>query len=110
LRLLPALDYARRTVTLRRHPIEVTVSTPDGRELRLRVGIVPDSYIRERDLATVDLELFEGDRVLAAVNTLLSPRDDANARALAHEIVSGLGDGTLEPTAGALERLATRTH
>jgi hypothetical protein len=95
-------------VSLRKHPIEEKVSTPDGRELRVRIGVAPDPYLRQRDVRTVDVELFEGERVIAAVNTLLSPRDESEARALAREIVSGLGDGTLEPTAGALERLASR--
>ena len=93
-------------MSLRGHPIEETVTTPDGRELRLRIGVAPDPYLRGRDLRTVDVELFEGERVLAAVNTLLSPRDESEARALAREIASGLSDGTLEPTAGAIERLA----
>jgi hypothetical protein len=96
-------------VSLRTDPIEEAVTTPDGRELRLRVGVPQDPYIPERALDMVDLELFEGETAIAAVSTVLSPGDDSEARALVRDIVSGIEEGTLEPTAGALEPLALRT-
>lgn len=96
-------------MSLRTDPIEEAVTTPDGRELRLRVGVPQDPYIPERALDTVDLELFEGETAIAAVSTVLSPGDDSEARALVRDIVSGIEEGTLEPTAGALEPLALRT-
>jgi hypothetical protein len=81
-------------------------SLPDGTEVRVRVGVPNDSYIRRRELETVDVELFNGDRALAAVNTVLSPDQKSEAVALAHEIVAGLESGELEPTAAAIEPLA----
>lgn len=96
-------------MNLRAHPIEETIATPDGRELRVRIGLARDPYIPDRAVDTVDVELFEGETVLAALNTVLSPSDDSEARALARDIASGLREGTLEPTAGALEPLALRT-
>jgi hypothetical protein len=42
------------------------------------------------------------------VTTLLHARQDSEARELAHEVVVGLENGTLEPTAGAIEPLADR--
>jgi hypothetical protein len=97
-------------VSLRTDPIEQTVATPDGRELRVRVGVAPDPYIAERERRTVDLEVFEGDRPLAALNTILGPRDDSAALALLRDVVTGLGDGSLQPTAGALAPLVNRTR
>jgi hypothetical protein len=93
-------------VSLRGSPVEQTATLPDGREVRVRVGVPNDSYIRRRELDTVDVELFVGDRPVAAVNTVLSPKQEGEARELAREIVAGLESGTLEPTAAAIEPLA----
>ena len=95
-----------RTVSLRRRPVEQTASLPDGREVRVRVGIPEDSYIAGRDLETVDVELSIEGRAIAAVNTVLDPKQDSAALELAREIVAGLESGNLEPTAAALEPLA----
>jgi len=72
----------------------------------VRVGVPEDSYIPTRELETVDVELFDGERHLAAVNTVLGPEQESEALALAREIVAGLESGELEPTAAALEPLA----
>jgi hypothetical protein len=93
-------------VSLRGEPIEATATLPDGRTIRVRVGVPQDSYIAPRELDTVDIELFDGERHLAAVNTVLDAQQDSEARALIREIVSGLESGRLEPTAAALEPLA----
>jgi hypothetical protein len=95
-------------VSLRGRPIVQTASLPDGREVRVRVGIPEDSYIPRRELETVDVELFNGDQALAAVNTVLGPEQESEALALAREIVAGLESGSLEPTAAAIEPLADR--
>jgi hypothetical protein len=83
-----------------------TASLPDGTEVRVRVGVPEDPYIPRRQLETVDVELFNGDRALAAVNTVLGPEQEREALALAREIVAGLESGRLEPTAAAIEPLA----
>jgi hypothetical protein len=93
-------------VSLRRRPIEQTASLPDGREIRVRVGVPEDSYIPRRELETVDVELFLNGRAVAAVNTVLGVKQQSEARQLAREIVTGLESGDLEPTAAALEPLA----
>jgi hypothetical protein len=74
--------------------------------VRVRVGIPEDSYIAGRDLETVDVELSIEGRAIAAVNTVLGPEQESEARELAREIVAGLESGELEPRAGALEPLA----
>jgi hypothetical protein len=93
-------------VTLRGRPVEKTAKLPDGREVRVRVGVPDDSYIPKRLLDTVDVELFDGVRHLAAVNTVLDADQVGEALQLAREVVAGLESGQLEPTAAALEPLA----
>ena len=95
-------------MSLRGRPVEQTASLPDGREVRVRVGIAEDSYIAGRDLETVDVELSIEGRAIAAVNTVLGPEQESEARELAREIVAGLESGELAPTAGAIEPLADR--
>ncbi len=94
-------------MSLRGEPIEATAKLPDGREVRVRIGVPDDSYIAKRELDTVDIELLlVGGNHLAAVNTVLEASQVSEARELAREIVAGLESGKLEPTAGALEPLA----
>jgi hypothetical protein len=93
-------------VSLRGRPIEKTATLPDGRELRVRVGVPEDSYIPRRELDTVDIELFLNGRAVAAVNTVLDADQENQALQLAREIVTGLESGELQPTAAALEPLA----
>ena len=90
-------------MSLRGEPIEASATLPDGRVVTVRVGVPEDSYIARRDLDTVDIELFDGEQHLAAVNTVLSANQTSQARELAREVVSTLASGELEPTAGALE-------
>jgi hypothetical protein len=97
-----------RRMSLRGEPIERQVTLPDGRIVSVRVGIAEDSYIPRRELDTVVLELWDERRGehLAGVTTLLSGDDVAAALALVRQVVAGLEDGSLEPTAGALEPIA----
>jgi hypothetical protein len=95
-------------MSLRGEPLEQNATLQDGRVVRVRVGIAEDSYIPPRELDTVVLELWEEHRGehLAGVTTVLSADDVDAAHALLREVVAGLEDGSLEPTAGALEPLA----
>jgi hypothetical protein len=93
-------------VSLRGEPIEATATLPDGRSVRVWVGVPEDPYIARRELDTVDIELSIGGNHLAAVNTVLGASQTSEARELVREIVSGLESGKLEPTAAALEPLA----
>ena len=93
-------------MSLRGEPIVRDATLPDGRTVRVRIGVPEDSYIPSRELDTVDIELFDGDQHLAAVNTVLSAEQVSEARALARDVVTGLESGQLAPTAAALEPLA----
>jgi hypothetical protein len=79
---------------------------PDGRDVVVHVGVPEDPYIRRADLDTVDVDLRSGGTVLAAVNTVLDPDQEAEAVELAREIARKLEAGDLEPTASAIEPLA----
>ena len=93
-------------MSLRGNPIELSATLPDGRQALVRVGVPDDPYIPRRELDTVDVEIVLDGRVAAAVNTILEPEQDHEARELAREIVAGLESGELQPTAGAIEPLA----
>jgi hypothetical protein len=93
-------------VSLRSDPLEATVTLPDGRALHVRIGVPADSYVAASELSTVAIELFEHSRPVAAIDTVLAPEQDAEARALLRDVVAGLESGDLAPTASALEPLA----
>ena len=93
-------------MSLRGEPIELNAKLPDGRNVRVWVGVPDDPYIKRRELNTVDVELSLEGNHLAAVQTVLSADQVSEARELAREIVAGLESGELEPTAQALEQLA----
>jgi hypothetical protein len=95
-------------MSLRGEPLEEEATLPDGRVVAVRIGLAEDSYIPRRELETIVLELWDEGRGehLAGVTTVLSTDDDAAARAMLREVVAGLSDGSLEPTAGALEPFA----
>jgi hypothetical protein len=83
------------------------VELPDGRNAVVRVAVPDDPYIPRRGLDTVTLELFVGGRVQATVNTVLDADQTDGAVALAREVAVGLEAGELDPSAAALEPLAT---
>lgn len=93
-------------MSLRGNPILQTTALPDGRDVEIRIGVPEDDYVPARELDTVALEVRVDGEVVAALNTLLEPEHDSEARRLAREIAEGLSSGRLEPTAGALEPLA----
>jgi hypothetical protein len=95
-------------MSLRGEPLEQEVTLPDGRVVAVRVGIAEDSYIPRRELDTVVIELWDESRGehIAGVTTVLSADDVDAARSLLRQAAAGLGDGSLAPTAGALEPLA----
>lgn len=93
-------------MTLRAGPLEETATLPDGRTVRVRVGLPEDGYVRSSELETVTLELYGDGEHLAALTTILEPERVDDAARLLRRVVDGLESGELAPTAGALERLA----
>src|SRR5438270_9839427 len=92
-------------VSLRSNPVEQDATLPDGRVVRVRVGVPDDGYLRARERRTVAVELYGDGKHLGAVNTVLEVDQVDEGRELLGEIVTGLESGTLAPTAGAIERL-----
>lgn len=95
-------------MSLRSARVEQTASLPGGETVVVSVGVPRDPYIPPAQSEIVNVELWVGDQVLAAVNTILDPDQDSEARALAREIAEGLESGELELSAGAIEPLANR--
>jgi hypothetical protein len=95
-------------VSLRAAPLEEEATLPNGSVVRVRVGLAEDSYIPQRELDTVTVEILGHGEHLAAVSTVLDADQEGEARDLLHEIVTGLESGELAPTAGAIEPLADR--
>jgi len=93
-------------VSLRGRTIEQTATLPDGRNVTVHVGVPEDPYIPRSQLETVDVELYSGGSVIAAVNTVLDAGQESDALQLAREIKKGLESGQLAPTASAIEPLA----
>jgi hypothetical protein len=93
-------------MSLRGRPIEERRELPDGRVAVVWVGVPQDDYVDSKELETVALELRVDGELIAALNTVLDPGQDSEARELALEILDRLESGELEPTAGAIEPLA----
>jgi hypothetical protein len=93
-------------VSLRGRTVEQSATLPDGRVVVVHVGVPEDPYIARRELDTVDVELHSDGRVLAAVNTVLDPDQEGEARELARELAQKLEAGEIEPTAAAIEPFA----
>ena len=95
-------------VTLRADPIVEHAELPGGGTVIVWVGVPDDPYIDRSELRSVDLQLHEGDNVLASVTTVLEPTQDSQARQLAREVRSAIEAGDIPLTAAALESFAVR--
>ena len=95
-------------MSLREERIEQEAQLPGGGSVLVRVGIPDDPYVDPGQSETVTAEILAGENALAAVNTVLDPDQEAEARELAGEIVAGLESGELPPSAAAIEPLALR--
>jgi hypothetical protein len=93
-------------VSLHGNPILQTTKLPDGRPVRIRVGIAEDSYVADKDMTTVTLEVRVGSGVAAVTDTVLDPSQVEEANHLATRVAEGLHSGELEPTAHAIEPFA----
>jgi len=93
-------------VSLHGNPIRETAHLPGGGEVVVHVGLLEDSYVDEKDIDTVVLELRVGGNVVASVETVLSADQVDEARELARQVAEGLRTGDLEPRASSIEPLA----
>lgn len=93
-------------MSLHGNPVVEHARLPDGREATIRVGIFEDSYVADKLVNTVTLEVSIGGEFAAGMDTVLDAAQVDEARHLATRVRDGLASGELEPTVHALEPFA----
>jgi hypothetical protein len=84
-------------------------SLPRGGSVTVWVGVPDDPYFDDKSqLTTVDVQLREGNAVIASVSTVLDPDQVAEARALAREVKAAIEAGEIGLHADDLEPFADR--
>ena len=96
-------------VSLRSSPAIEQVALPDGGSVTVWVGVPDDPYIDDkRQLTTVDVQLHEGNAVLASLSTVLDPDQVSEAWQLAREVKAALETGEIGLHADDLEPFADK--
>jgi hypothetical protein len=96
-------------VSLRTSPVVEHASLPGGGNVTVWVGVPDDPYIDDKtQLTTVDIQLHEGNAVVASLTTVLEPAQDAEGRALAREVKAAIEAGEIGLHANDLEPFADR--
>ena len=94
-------------MSLREEPVVRRAVLPDGNAVAIRVIVPDDPYVPREQLDTVVVELTQSGEPLGVVDTPLSVADMDEAVALADRIQRALESGSVEPTAGGIEALAS---
>ena len=82
---------------------------PKGGSVTVWVGVPDDPYYDDKSqLTTVDVQLHEGNAVIASVSTVLDPDQVDAAHALAREVKSAIEAGEIGLHADDLEPFADR--
>jgi hypothetical protein len=96
-------------MSLRASPVVEHASLPGGGSVTVWVGVPDDPYIDDKSqLTTVDIQLHEGNAVIASLSTVLDPDQDGEARQLAREVKSAIEAGEIGLHASELEPFADR--
>jgi hypothetical protein len=96
-------------VTLRGTPVVEHASLPGGGTITVWVGVPDDPYFdNKKDLTTVDIQLREGNAVIASLSTVLDPDQVSEALQLAREVKAALEAGEIGLHASELEPFADR--
>jgi hypothetical protein len=94
-------------VSLRTSPIVEHATLPEGGSVSVWVGVPDDAYIDDKNqLTTVDVQLHEGNAVVATVSTSLSPDEVDQGRELARRVKAAIEAGEIGLHAHDLERFA----
>ncbi len=94
-------------MSLRTAPIVERAALPGGGTVTVWVGIPDDPYIEDKSkLMTVDIQLHEGNAVVASLSTVLEPAQASEARALAREVKAAIEAGEIGLHASELEPFA----
>lgn len=94
-------------MSLRTSPVIEHAALPAGGSVLIWVGIPDDPYIDDKStLKTVDIQLHEGNAIVASTSTVLDSTHEDGARALAREVKAALESGTIGLHAHELEAFA----
>jgi hypothetical protein len=96
-------------VTLRAAPVIEHASLPKGGNVTVWVGVPDDPYFDDKSqLTTVDIQLREGNAVIASLSTVLEPEQGSEALQLAREVKAAIEAGEIGLHASELEPFADR--
>ena len=96
-------------MSLRTSPVVEHASLPQGGTVTVWVGVPDDPYINDKSqLTTVDVQLREGNGVVASLSTVLDPDQVSEAHPLAREVKPALESGEIGLHADDLEPFADR--
>jgi hypothetical protein len=96
-------------VSLRSSPAIEHATLPGGGSVTVWVGVPDDPYINDKSqLTTVDVQLHEGNAVVASLSTVLDPQQESEAHQLAREVRAALEAGEIGLHADDLEPFADR--
>lgn len=96
-------------MALRASPVVEHASLPGGGNVTIWVGVPDDPYIDDKtQLTTVDIQLHEGNAVVATLSTVLDPDQTSEALALAREVKAAIEAGEIGLHANELEPYADR--
>ena len=94
-------------MSLRAGPIVEHASLPQGGTVTVWVGVPDDPYIDDKSqLTTVDVQLHEGNAVVASMETVLDPDQTSEALQLARDVKAAIEAGEIGLHAQDLERFA----
>ena len=95
-------------MSLRGTPVVEHATLPKGGSVIIWVGVPDDPYIDKKDLSTVDIQLHEGNAVIASLSTVLGPDQTSEAVQLAREVRAAIEAGEIGLHASELEPFADR--
>ncbi|HEX4677826.1 MAG TPA: hypothetical protein VH210_01290 [Gaiellaceae bacterium] len=96
-------------MTLRGTPVVEHASLPGGGTITVWVGVPDDPYFdNKKELTTVDIQLREGNAVIASLSTVLDPDQVSEALQLAREVKAAIEAGEIGLHASELEPFADR--
>jgi hypothetical protein len=94
-------------MSLRSSPAVEHAALPGGGTVTVWVGVPDDPYFDDKSLlTTVDLQLHEGNAMVASISTVLDPDQEHEAHELARDVKTALESGEIGLHAHDLERFA----
>ena len=96
-------------MSLRTSPVVEHAALPQGGTVTVWVGVPDDPYLDDKSLlTTVDIQLHEGNGVIASLSTVLDPDQVSEGHQLAREVKTALESGEIGLHADDLEPFADR--